>query len=288
MMLHVQSKWCMVVPAGVLLGILGAGIGIAAQIDGISVTHHDDAFKIEFDAVVDAPAQQVYAVLADYASLGKLNPAITAISVEVAPTGRGERVRSVIKTCVWFFCRQIVQVEDVMESDPNTISARIVPGAGDFESGSFFWRLTDEGPRTRLHYEATRVAGFWIPPLIGPWAIKRTLREQLESSIVLLERLASSPGNPQAAPAVALAQQTRVAGEYLVTLAARAEVKAIADLYGRFGIKTIKELGRNVFLVTLTEDPGPDAMEKLRGGNALIKAVEPNFVYRTQGSGSAR
>jgi len=190
-MLHVHKKWYRVVPAGVLLGILGAGLGIAAQIDSISVTHRDGGFKIAFDAVVDAPAQQVHAVLADYASLGKLNPVITAISVEVAPTGRGERVRSVIKTCVWFFCTQIVQVEDVMESGPNTISARIVPGAGDFESGSCFWRMTDEGPRTRLHYEATRVAAFWIPPLIGPWAIKRTLREQLESSIVVLERLAN-------------------------------------------------------------------------------------------------
>jgi uncharacterized membrane protein len=170
-------------------------VGFAAEVRAITVSHRDDAFKIEFEAVVDAPAQQVYAVLADYASLGKLNPVITAISVEVAPTGRGERVRSVIKTCVWFFCTQIVQVEDVMESDPNTISARIVPGAGDFESGSCFWRVTDESPRTRLHYEATRVAAFWIPPLIGPWAIKRTLREQLESSIVVLERLAArKPG----------------------------------------------------------------------------------------------
>lgn len=191
MMLQVQRKWYRVVPAGVLLGILWAGFGIGAEIEGITVTHRDDGFKITFDAVVDAPAQQVYEVLADFATLGKLNPAITAISVEVAPSGRGKRVRSVIKTCVWFFCTQIVQVEDVMESEPNTISARIVPGAGDFESGSFLWRVTDEGPRTRLHYEATRVAAFWIPPLIGPWAIKRTLREQFESSIVALERVAN-------------------------------------------------------------------------------------------------
>lgn len=98
----------------------------------------------------------------------------------------------------------------------------------------------------------------------------------------------NSPGNPQTAPAGAWSQQTRVPGEYLVTLAAPAEVKAIADLYGRFGIKGIKDLGHNVFLVTLTEDPGPATMEKLRGENPHIKAVEPNFVYRTQGSGSAR
>jgi hypothetical protein len=190
-MQQVQRKWCMVVPAGVLLGILGAGFGIAAQVEGITVAHRDDGFKITFDAVVDAPTRQVYEVLADYARLGKLSPIITAISVDVAPTGRGQRVRSVIKTCVWFFCRQIVQVEDVMEPDANTIIAHIVPGAGDFESGSFIWRVTNEGPHTRLHYEATRVAAFWIPPLIGPWVIRRTVREELESSIVMLERLAN-------------------------------------------------------------------------------------------------
>ena len=96
------------------------------------------------------------------------------------------------------------------------------------------------------------------------------------------------PPNPQTAPAGAWSQQTRVPGEYLVTLAAPAEVKAISDLYRRFGIKGIKHLGSNVFLVTLTEDPGPATMEKLRGENAHIKAVEPNFVYRTQNSGTAR
>jgi hypothetical protein len=98
----------------------------------------------------------------------------------------------------------------------------------------------------------------------------------------------SSPGNPEAKPAGAWSQPTRVAGEYLVTLAADTEVKAIAGLYGRFGIKGIKELGNNVFLMTLTEDPGPEEMEKLRGGNALIKAIQPNYIYRIQGSGSDR
>ena len=80
----------------------------------------------------------------------------------------------------------------------------------------------------------------------------------------------------------AWSQQARAPGEYLVTLAAPAEENAIADVYGRFGIRTIKRLANNVFLVTLTEDPGPAAMEKLRAGNARIRSVEPNVLYRSQ------
>jgi len=91
-----------------------------------------------------------------------------------------------------------------------------------------------------------------------------------------------TPGNLEAAPAVR-AQQTRVPGEYLVSLAARGSVKAIVELFGQFGIKGIQDLGQDIFLVTLTEDPGPDRMEQLGGENAHVLAVQPNFVYGGRG-----
>jgi hypothetical protein len=104
----------------------------------------------------------------------------------------------------------------------------------------------------------------------------------------MLSACRHASSNPEATPAGGLSQQTRVPGDYLVTLAEGADVKAIADLYGRFGIKGMKDLGRNVFLVTLTEDPGPAKMEELRGRNAHVKAVQPNFVYRVNEPGNAR
>ena len=97
-----------------------------------------------------------------------------------------------------------------------------------------------------------------------------------------------TPSNPTLTPTDFSPRQTRVRGEYLVTLAPGTDVKVIADLYGRFGIKGIKDLGRNIFLVTLTEDPGPAKMEELRGQNAHVTAIQPNFVYRTNGPGNAQ
>jgi hypothetical protein len=92
----------------------------------------------------------------------------------------------------------------------------------------------------------------------------------------------SAPEPSQAAPAVASSPQSRVPGEYLVTVTAPAGVKAVTDLYGRFGIKSIREIAPNLFLMTLAEDPGPATLEALRKGAAQIKAVEPNYRYRTQ------
>src|SRR2546426_2172804 len=97
-----------------------------------------------------------------------------------------------------------------------------------------------------------------------------------------------TPSDPAPKPMDLSSRQTRVPGEYLVTLAAGADVKAIADLYGRYGIKGTQDLGRNLFLVRLTEDPGPAKLEELRGQNAQIKAVQPNFVHRGNGRGNIR
>jgi polyketide cyclase/dehydrase/lipid transport protein len=191
------ARWLAAACAAAFLASLGASAAWAAQLDGVTVSKGDAGLRLEFDAVVDAPEHLVFEVLSDYARFGRMNPAIVSMSVAAAPDGRGARVRSVLKSCVWFFCRKVVTVEDVTEPDMRTIVARIVPGEGDFESGSSLWRLTAEGDRTRLHYESTRVASFWIPPVIGPWVIKRTLREQLEFSLRALEQLAGQKSSAQ-------------------------------------------------------------------------------------------
>jgi len=182
-----------VMSAALLLAAMPAAGEAAAQKATVEVEHHGDAFTVSFDAVVKAPLPRVYAVLTDFPALPALNPAIIAVSVYPPPGGVGVRVRSVLKSCIWFFCRKVVQVEDVVEPNAHSIDARIVPGRGDFKSGWSDWRLSAQGAETRLHYEARRVPDFWIPPLIGPWAVEHTLRAQLEATLPILQRLASQP-----------------------------------------------------------------------------------------------
>ena len=95
-----------------------------------------------------------------------------------------------------------------------------------------------------------------------------------------------APSTPQAA-APAGDRQNRVPAEYLVTVVARDRVATIADLYGQFGIKEIRDLGGTVFLLLLTEDPGPARMEQVRGGSTHILSVQPNLVYGARRPGSA-
>jgi hypothetical protein len=177
----------------VVLAGLGARAIHAAQVEAVSVEADGTTFHITLDAVVDGAQARVYEVLSDYARLDRMNPSIRSISVGSATGGMGKRVRSVLEDCVWFFCRRIIQVQDVTEPDPFTIVGHVVPDQGDFAAGSFSWRVTAEGARTRVRYEASEVPRFWVPPLIGPWMITKVMRARLTSSVAVLERLANEP-----------------------------------------------------------------------------------------------
>ena len=84
-----------------------------------------------------------------------------------------------------------------------------------------------------------------------------------------------------ATPIHSFSGQSRVTGEYLVTLVAGTDVKVISEVYGGFGIKSLRDLGAGLFQVNLGEDPGPEKMEALRGQKSGIKAIQPNFIYST-------
>lgn len=163
----------------------------AAEIGTVLVSNDGDTYHVSFDAAVKAPAQLVFEQLSDYAHLNRLSSVITAITVEPAPDGKSDRVRSKLRSCILLFCREIAQVEDLTEPDKHTIVGHMVPGQGDFTDGDCVWRIADDGDWTRLHYEDSRTIAFWIPAVIGPWIIKHTMREYLESSVVALEQIAN-------------------------------------------------------------------------------------------------
>lgn len=66
--------------------------------------------------------------------------------------------------------------------------------------------------------------------------------------------------------------------EYLVTVAPGGNEKTVRDVYARFGIKSVKALGNDVYLVIVQHDPGLAAMAKAQ--DERIKAVQPNQRYR--------
>ncbi len=142
---------------------------------------------MEVDALVQAPAARVRARLTDYAHLARLNGAIKSSRV-LANTGPGQyQVRIVTRACVWFFCRTVKQVQSVHEAGDGWIDVRVIPELSDFKQGWAHFHILAEGAPTRVLIVSEVEPDFWIPPVIGPWLIKRKLRSEMLETVANLE-----------------------------------------------------------------------------------------------------
>ena len=74
-------------------------------------------------------------------------------------------------------------------------------------------------------------------------------------------------------------QKPRVPDEYLVTLAPNVDEAVIYEYYKRFGIKYVRQLGDETYLLVLSNDPGPHEMDVLIQDESRIKLVQPNLVH---------
>lgn len=73
---------------------------------------------------------------------------------------------------------------------------------------------------------------------------------------------------------------TRVAGQYLVTVAPGAGDAPVREAFARFGVQRVERVSTDLFLVVVSPDPGPERMDEARRRDGRLRAVQPNYVYR--------
>ncbi len=178
---------------GLLAGLLWCATAFAGEVNIVAVSHQGGSYLIEVDTLVHIDEPQARALLTDYSNLGRVNPAIE-VSEILLTRGPGDyRVRTVTEACVWFYCMRVHQVQDVIESQGGTVTALIVPEFSDFKYGYARLNLWQEAEGTRILIRSEVEPDFWIPPLIGPWLIKRKLLSETRETMDNLEQLAKTP-----------------------------------------------------------------------------------------------
>jgi hypothetical protein len=78
---------------------------------------------------------------------------------------------------VWFFCKTIERTERIESEAPTLFRTRAVIELSDFDSYESEWRLVDEAGGTRIFFSAAMEPDFWVPPVIGSWAIRSKLED---------------------------------------------------------------------------------------------------------------
>jgi hypothetical protein len=87
----------------------------------------------------------------------------------------------------------VVQVQDVTLLAGHVIEAVILPEFSDFRSGLARWQLTARGAATQLEFSNSFEPDFWVPPVIGPWLIKRKLVWEVTETAMYIEAKEHDP-----------------------------------------------------------------------------------------------
>lgn len=186
-----------------LLALLLLLVGTAAtaqEIRKLGVTRHGDDYRLTAELVVARPREEVYALLTDYAHWTDLSSSIRESTVLKSFGDRRHHVRTVSRACAFIFCGTVMQVQLVTEKPQREITARTLATQSNLRHGWMQWLLKKEGDgHTRLDVTLEMTPGFWVPPLLGPWMVERTLRDQMDELAAALERRPLAARAPDAA-----------------------------------------------------------------------------------------
>ncbi len=156
----------------------------SAQMNFIDMWKEGDRYILRSESYIEAPPQLVFDMLMDYENFYRISGGIKETRF-LAPDIDGTlRAYSRVESCVLFFCRSVEKVERVTVVSPREILLEAIPEESDFRYNHSRWLIHPEGSGTRLGFEMDMEPDFWIPPLIGPWAIKK----KLESSAMTMAR----------------------------------------------------------------------------------------------------
>lgn len=135
-------------------------------------------FSMRF--VANAVPNSVFAIITNYDQLSELNPLIKSSRLLPSNSPDIDRVELITEGCMLFFCKKVRRVEDVSIDENLNITTVVVPSMSDFKSGNTRWTFTPDGDKTIVHYTASMQPSFWLPPFVGPYALKKQIRSQLQ------------------------------------------------------------------------------------------------------------
>lgn len=164
----------------------------AMHIINVDVHHEEEIYTIEMDIHLSAPPAAVYRVLSDYRQLHRLSHNITQSELLFSYNPDHHRIKTTTSACILFFCRSLVQVQNINEIEGREIMAVSLPEKSNVRFATVHWKLNPAQGQTRLQVSAQLVPEFWMPPLIGPWFIKRGLHSGMAEMVANIEHYAAA------------------------------------------------------------------------------------------------
>ncbi len=167
---------------------------VAADILSAVVRYQAPAYTVSFEAVLDAHHKHVRRLVTDYENLIDLSPTVVHSDVISSTPDGHSRVKLVLRPCFLIvLCKRIIKVTDSSVSGHGDVIHVTVPAVSDFHQAREQLSITPDAndtERTRVSYRGYLVPKFSVPPIIGPWIIRRQIINELTVTARRVESLA--------------------------------------------------------------------------------------------------
>ena len=187
------SRICLTVS---LLFILAPAPSEAGALLHSHVDYRHGHYLISLEMRIAAPLAKVRAVLFDFNALGKVNDTIKRSRL-LDHHNQHYTVLLESEACVWLYCRRIRQVQLITDMSNGYLQSITDPTQSDMASGKVLWHVRPDPQQTQqtlITYSADFEPDFFIPPLIGPWLLKKRLLKEGRKTINGIERQAQHDG----------------------------------------------------------------------------------------------
>ena len=184
----------------ILFAILSSAALMAAILQSVEVRHEGRRYHLVSESYLSAPIEEVFKVLVDYEQFEKISSIFTDAGY-MDPDSNGDPVvYTTIRGCVLFFCKSFHRIERLELSPPVFIRATVLPEQSDFLYSVSEWELESRNGGTFIKYSMEMEPDFWVPPVIGPWAIKMRLERDARPALDRLESAAQENTTASTAP----------------------------------------------------------------------------------------
>jgi len=177
---------------GFAIGIfIVAAAASTATIDTIDVDHEKGVYSLHAETRLDASAEAIRAVLTDYERFGRISSVYKEYGyLEPAPDGTPIIYTRMQGCLLRIFCKSMTRVERLEVNEPGHIRTVTLPEQSDFKRSVSEWFLEEDESGTRMIYRLEMEPDFFVPPLIGPPLLERTLARGGGNAVERIERLA--------------------------------------------------------------------------------------------------
>jgi uncharacterized protein YndB with AHSA1/START domain len=172
--------------------LLTAGVATPAELQDVSVELEDGRYTLRSETYFDVSRESLFRVLTDFDLFEKFTSAIVE-SHNVEPDAEGRpQFFARMEGCVLLFCKSFIRHGVVLTNPTVEIIAIADPEKSDFKFSRERWELSTDGEGTKMIYEFEMEPAFWVPPVIGPFYIKRALRDGGTRAVDRIEALAQA------------------------------------------------------------------------------------------------